>query len=274
LEEAMTKMKIAAALMLSIVLLPAPAHAFGSCRHHAERSATIELEDATIVEVRAGAGSLEIQGADTTSVDASGTACASREGVLDDIDIEIRRSGDRVIVETVFPSWFSGNASLDLTVTVPRTVMLRVDDGSGEMQISNVAAVELEDGSGDLRISNVASAQITDGSGEIEVSDVAGDVSVSDGSGDIEIRTVGGSVELEDGSGEIDVRNVTGSVTVLDDGSGDMTIAEVGQSVRIRQDGSGDIRVRQVAGDLVVDDDGSGDIVVDEVSGRVDVPED
>jgi len=253
----MTQMKIFAALTFSIVLLGAPTHAFSSCRHQADRSATIELEDATIIEVHAGAGSLEIQGADTTSVNAQGSACAGSKGVVEDIDIEIHRSGDRVIVETVFPHSFRGNASLDLTVTVPRTASLRVHDGSGDMRVTDVAAADIEDGSG-----------------EIIVSGIAGDVSISDGSGDIEIRTVGGSVELEDGSGEIDVKDITGGVTVLDDGSGDMTIAEVGQSVHIHQDGSGSISVRQVAGDLIVDDDGSGDIIVDAVSGRVDVPED
>ena len=189
------------------------------------------------------AGWLRVEGkASTTDVVAEGTARAPRKDLLEEIKLTGTREGDvvRIVVEMPdmkrhdWDSWDDG-PSLDLTVTVPATI-----------------PVEIEDSSGDLRVMGTAALDVDDNSGGVEIRDVTGALRVTDGSGELEIQNVRGDVSIEDGSGEIDVRDVTGSVTVRD-GSGSITAHGVGGTVHVLRDGSGGIRVVDVGGDLIVE---------------------
>jgi len=253
-------MQIRRVLCLAVVSLMTVGVAWtdNDCRFSEAREAMIEVDGLTELRIDAGAGYLHVEGRDDLEqIRIVGTACSSKKSTLDDIRLETRRSQSRVVVETEFPEWgwSGGEARLDMTVEVPARMLVIINDGSGELRISNVAAVEVEDGSGEMLIT-----------------EIAGDVEVSDGSGEIEIRRVRGSVHLEDGSGEIDVAHVDGDVVVHDDGSGDIVISDVGGEVRIDDDGSGDITVDGVGRDFTVDDDGSGHIKYNDVEGRVDIP--
>lgn len=246
-------------LALAACLLVGCTFSFGDwdtdCTYTAPRSAALDVDGARRVVVDAGAGSLQVRGVDGAArVVAEGTACASRESLLDDVQLTVERRGDAVVVTTVFPQHFSGTARLDLEVELPSSLPVRIDDGSGELSVRQVAALDLEDGSG-----------------EIDVDGVAGDVSIDDGSGDMTVRDVGGSVYVDDGSGEIRISDVDRDVVIGDDGSGDMTITGVGGNVTVEDDGSGSIEVRDVRGDFELRHDGSGDVDVD-VDGRVRLP--
>jgi hypothetical protein len=221
----------------------------------APRSAELAAGDARRVVVDAGAGSLEVRGVDGAGrIRAHGTAYAETQKVLDAIEVTVERHGDAVVVTTVFPRRTRGNARLDLEVELPAGLPVRVDDGSGDLSVTHVAALDLDDGSG-----------------EVVVEDVRGDVSIDDGSGDMRVTGVGGSVHLDDGSGEIVVRDVERDVVIGDDGSGDMRIHGVGGDVTVEDDGSGSIEVADVRGDFTLERDGSGDVDVD-VDGRVRLP--
>lgn len=231
-----------AALAL-VVLAPAglAAGEAGNCPHQAERRAELDAGGATLLQVVARAGSLEIEGRTSAkTVLVRGTACADDASVLSQIQVRAERAGGalRVIADVPETSnWLTGSrAALHLVLEVPAEL-----------------AVEVEDGSGALHVHNVASARVKDGSGEIVLERIAGEVRITDGSGSIEVREAGAVVIDEDGSGSISIAGVRGSVTV-------------------RDDGSGSIEVRDVAGDFTVEDDGSGGITHDGVRGRVRLP--
>lgn len=208
------------------------------------RSVRVDARGASRIIIEARSGWLRVEGKDGASeVVAEGTARAPREDLLKEIKLTGTREGDVVRIVVEIPdmrhrdwdsSWDSGPA-LDLTVTVPRTI-----------------PVEIEDSSGDLRVTGTGALDIDDNSGGVEIRDVTGAVRVRDGSGSLEIQNVRGDVTIDDGSGEIDVRDVTGSVS-LRDGSGSITAHGVGGSVHVLRDGSGGIRVVDVGGDLIVD---------------------
>ncbi|MEM7202516.1 MAG: hypothetical protein AAF628_19750 [Planctomycetota bacterium] len=100
---------------------------------------------------------------------------------------------------------------LDLTVELPGSLPVEIEDSSGSIVVRDVGAVA-----------------VADGSGSVEILGVAGDVRVTDGSGSISIDEVGGSVFIEsDGSGSIDVTDVDGDLVVGPDGSGSFNFTRV-----------------------------------------------
>ena len=228
-------------LLLSGVLGLAGTLRADDCELEAGREERLDAAGVKTLHVIARAGSLRIDGqAGASAIAVHGTACASRQGVLDDIQLKVRRSGSEATVEAVIPDSFNwlggGQARLDLVLEVPAGVALEVDDGSGSIEIRHVA-----------------SAAVQDGSGEMVIEDVAGEVRITDGSGAIQVRDAGSVVIDEDGSGGISISGVRGNVLVKDDGSGS-------------------ISVREVAGDFTVEDDGSGGISHTAVHGRVRIP--
>lgn len=207
------------------------------CDETAERFASSGAEGIGTVRIVAEAGDLDVEGQlNATEVEAEGTACASNTSDLDVVQFDVSTSGSEMVIEARTPS---GNSQFDVRITVPESVL-----------------VEIEDGSGDIDVHDVAGIRITDGSGDIDVTGVSGDVVVSD-----------------DGSGDLDLTDVAGSVNIEADGSGDITVTDVSGDVRIGSDGSGSIRVADVVGDFEVGDDGSGNISHSNVGGTVDIPD-
>ncbi len=222
------------------------------CSETDDRQATIDTSRATEIRVVAQAGSLTTTGhQDRDEVRAPGTARAPRRARLDDVELLTRRDGDAVVIETV-----TARGRLDLSLEVPSTLPLVVEDTSGSVRISDVEALSLDDGSG-----------------SITIEEVAGNVWVTDGSGSLDIEEVGGTVTVEeDGSGSIEVETVDGDVVIKEDGSGSIRIADVAGDVLIEEDGSGSIRVEEVRGNFAVLRDGSGRIRSDDIGGDVSVP--
>lgn len=245
------------------------------CGHTAPREATLDAAGATRLVIDAGAGSLDVHGVSgAAEVRASGTACASRESILDQVRLVAERRGDALYLEARFPERFSGNAALDFEVEVPAGLAVEIEDGSGPITVRGVASLSLRDGSGEIEVSDVRGAvTIEDGSGEIELLGIGGAVAIEDGSGAIDLRGIGGRITIEDGSGEITIRDADGDVIVDEDGSGSIEVTGVGGSVLVREDGSGSIRVEDVRGDFTVERDGSGGISSADVGGRVSIPD-
>lgn len=241
-------------LLAAAVASPAAALWDDDCDETGHRSASAPAEGVKRVRVDARAGDLKIVGRPgATKVEASGEACGSTAGRLADVRLDAERKGDEVRVTVTIPDG-QGSAQLDLEVIVPAGAELIVDDTSGSMEITNVAAL-----------------QVDDNSGEIEISDIAGDVTIDDNSGEIEVRNVRGQVRIKDGSGEISIADA-GSVRIDSDGSGEITIDRIAGDVYIDEDGSGSINVASIGGDFTVDDDGSGGIDHKDVRGKVTIP--
>jgi len=231
-----------------------------NCRHSADRTATVDTTGASKIVIATGAGDLKVRGqTGQSSLQANGKACASQEDLLNEIQIETRREGNTIYFKTLMPTLvdasllFNRYATLDLTIVIPDSI-----------------AIELEDSSGDLQLSKVKSAIVADSSGEIDIEDIGGDLEVTDSSGDIEIERVAGNLKVEDSSGDMELENIQGTVEIPVDSSGDINIAQAG-SVLIHRDSSGEIVIRRVNHDVRIDSDSSGDIDVEEVAGNFSV---
>lgn len=248
------------ATLILVAAQGALAQSYQQCRHEAQRTANVDAGGARLLTVKAGAGSLRIEGkAGTNRVVIRGRACASDAGLLDEIELRADRRGGDVVVEAMQRDrgWsFTGNryASLDLVIEVPARIAAEIADGSGSIDISNLGAVS-----------------ITDGSGEITGNDLHGDVRIRDGSGSIKLTGIGGGADIHDGSGSIELRDVAGLIDITD-GSGEIDVRAARNSVRI-SDGSGGIEVANVEGDFTVSRSGSGGIGYTNVKGTIDIPD-
>ena len=268
------------ALPLAIGLFVSITAEADDCRKSADRSATVNASGVSRVVIGAGAGDLKVQGqTGSTEVQARGRACASSDEVLGQIQLESRREGDTVYLKTLIPELTGGAvlnsyAGLHLTVQVPDSAAVEIEDSSGELALSRVRSAKVEDGSGEIDIDDIAGdLDVSDSSGEIEIERVAGNLRIKDSSGEIEVEEVRGAVESPvDSSGEIRLEQV-GSVHIHEDSSGGIVIRRVNGNVRIDVDSSGDIDVAEVAGNFSVGADGSGDIRHSKVLGKVELPQ-
>ncbi len=257
-----TAIVVTTCLILGFLTAPASA---ARCKFKADRSAELSGEGVVSVEIFVLAGDLSVsgvEGADT--IRAEGEGCVSKEGMLEVMDITMRRSDDRVQIFAEMPDisgdndseWEDQFAVMDMEIDLPTGM-----------------AVIVHDSSGDLRISRLASAEITDSSGMIEVVDVPGDILIpQDSSGDIQLERVGSVTIQVDSSGEIMIEDAA-SVTIANDTSGEIRLRNIRGDVLIGNDSSGGIDVRDVGGSFVVENDTSGGIRHRNVAGAVSLPE-
>lgn len=266
-----------------LALVPAAALAWGdSCKFTAERAGGVDAKGVEKVMIRAGAGDLKVVGgARNVRIEARGTACAAKQELLDQVQINVRREGNTVYVETALPQdnaggWsFGGNdyAYIDTGIALPSNIPVEAIDSSGDADFEDLHSLTLQDSSGDLDVSRIAGlADIGDSSGDIEVED-AGSVKLRDSSGDIEVDQVRGEVEIDnDSSGDIRITNVGATVRINNDSSGSIRVEDVKGSVIVDNDSSGDIYAGRVTGDFTVNGDSSGSIGHESIGGKVTVP--
>ena len=210
------------------------------------RDLTLDASDIEELEIRAGAGSLDVRGVggqDSIVVKATILVADADEDeaakiIARRMELSLDRHAGKAVLKSDFDDGFLGadtNARIDLEVTVPAGLDLTIDDGSGSIDVRDVAAdVRIDDGSGSIDVANVANLHIDDGSGSIDVESVAGDVDVTDGSGSISVRGVTGSVTIDDGSGSINVSDVEEDLIIVDDGSGGLRFSDI--RGRVEQD--------------------------------------
>ena len=238
------------------------AHA-GSYNYSEVRNLEVDASGLSDLFIDAGAGSLTVSGVEdsdeivvvaTILVD-DGDEDDAKEFIEKRMRLDLERDGDRAKLRAGFHSgWgWDGNAAIDLDVRMPARLSLLIDDGSGSITVHDVAGtVRIDDGSGPIELVNSGDVDIDDGSGSIKLEDT-GSVKIDDGSGSIDIVRAAGDVYVEDGSGTIDIRSVQGSVTV-DDGSGDINIDDVENDLIIEEEGSGSLRYSNVRGAIQQDD--------------------
>jgi len=269
-------------LFLLLALAPATAFAWGDgCKFTADRAAGIEAKGVEKVVIRTGAGDMKVVGrGNAVRIEAHGKACAGKQELLDASQINVRREGNVVYVETALPqddaNWSFGDneyAYIDIGIALPLTIPVEATDSSGDATFEDLKALTLQDSSGDLNINRIAGlADVGDSSGDIEIGS-AGSVRVRDSSGDIDVDDVKGDVDVVlDSSGDIEIAKVTGNVKVAQDSSGNIRVEDVKGSVSVDSDSSGDIYAGTVSGDFTVSEDSSGSIEHQSIGGRVTVP--
>lgn len=208
----------------------------------------------TSFDIEAGAGTLTIVGVDdatTIEVNADINTTEDKDYIL-----YLKKSGSNARLVAKHNStvgyWNGSSPEINLTVKMPSNLMLDIDDGSGDLKVTNI--------NNDIKVD--------DGSGAASFEQITGNLDIEDGSGSLFIKQIEGNLDLDDGSGELTVSDVTGDVNV-EDGSGELTIVNVSGKVTV-DDGSGAININK-AGSLKIIDSGSGGLSISKIKGEVDI---
>lgn len=203
------------------------------------RNLEIDVDGVSQLSIKAGAGSMDVTGVhglDKISVKAiiivPNTDDEKARKVIDKkMNFSLQKKGSEARLNAWFDDSVMGlgpDAYIAIDVSVPQGLAVNIDDGSGSIDVIDVAGdVTIDDGSGSIDVDNVANLKIDDGSGSIDVENASGDVSIVDGSGSISIVHVEGSVTIDDGSGSIKVSDVENDLIIVDDGSGGLSISDV-----------------------------------------------
>ncbi|HWQ03669.1 MAG TPA: DUF4097 family beta strand repeat-containing protein [Candidatus Nitrosotenuis sp.] len=141
------------------------------------------------------------------------------------------------------------NVRVEYTITAPVESSLRVQTGSGDVNVSGVRGpVRLNTGSGDVSAQDIREEVVAGtGSGRIVLRNLGGPVRADTGSGDIVVESANDEVRANTGSGQITVTRPRGRV-VAGTGSGDVRVS----------DSVADLRVRTSSGEIVVDGNPQG----------------
>lgn len=263
----------------ALLLLSFGAGAAERCRYSAPRNAELDAAGLAQLSVEIGPDDLVLHGEPgLAKVVVRGTACASDEKWLPDIQVEAARHGDAASIiardrdRGVHLSLFGTSyAYLRLDVAVPQSLAVKLKQGSGDASASRLAALAATLGSGDLKASGIAGEfGLAVGSGDA-VADNVGSLDLSSvGSGDVSVDGVRGDARVGSvGSGDLGLKNVTGSVSIDSVASGDATLAGIGGNVKVGSVGSGDLVIHDAKGNVTVDSTASGDVNIVRTGGNV-----
>lgn len=268
-------MRILSSTLIGLALgLALPDSAAAACRESRDISRSYDTAAINSLALIARAGSLEINGTEREGVRLQARFCSDEAAALGRMEITDAVT-DGVLQIAVRVPWDAPGfnpdyAHIDLSLEVPRDLLLDIKDSSGDIRIEQARVAALQDSSGDIRlIGGRGDLQIKDSSGDIEISGNSGQLTVTDSSGDLIYRDLGGDLTiLSDSSGKISARGVRGSVTINNDSSGEIELLEVRDHVDIGNDSSGDIIISEVGGNVRIGSDGSGDIEASDVGGN------
>jgi len=146
-----------------------------------------------------------------------------RGGDVKDVGFEVRTSsnGDVSICSTQNEDSCDGDrdrrhyddgwrrqATVSMTVLIPRNLRLRVATGNGALNVDGAGAeVQASTGNGRVHIGETqGTVRVSTGNGEVDVRNAKGRVNVSTGNGNVDVVTTEGPVEVSSGNGDIDVR--------------------------------------------------------------------
>ena len=226
--------------------------AFGELSFDKELS--IDVDRAKDIFIDVGSGNLNVTSGDVDEVVVKAKIYSSNYRSIDNLtealdnkmDFSINRKGSSIVLKaTNKNSWFGfkdAEIDIDLDIIIPRKMDVEIDDGSGDMWITNIGG----------------SLEIDDGSGSTKIDNVSGKVVIDDGSGNLIINNIGSHVTIDDGSGKILLNHINGNVFV-DDGSGELTMIDIIGDVKV-DDGSGSINVTELVGEFTLIDGGSGSV--------------
>lgn len=268
------------AIVLLALLAPAAAMAEG-CRFEAPRNLKLELEGINTLVVELGRHELRLTGSPDGDGTVTGKACATKEELLDHLQVEQSRDGDRLLLRAfhapdhnVFVFFGSHYERLVLEARIPDSLPVELQVRSGDAWVDGVAALNATVGSGDLEVRDIKGPlQARVGSGDLDARDVGSMQLHSVGSGDAEIRIVRGDASVGSvGSGDVRIERVDGSVKLGTLGSGDIELIGIAGGVEMESVGSGDLDVRDVGGDFTLHNIGSGDVSHSGVKGKETLP--
>ncbi|MGE8220921.1 DUF4097 family beta strand repeat-containing protein [Stenotrophomonas sp. Y-13] len=266
-------------LLFALALLPGVALADEHCKFSQPQAMDLALAGVKAVVFEVNSHDLRLQASPGARAALSGRACASSQDLLGQLSLTQEKVGDKLVVRLQRESrglnigFGSSYAWLDITGTLPDTLLVQLKVGSGDASLSGAQAMSADVGSGDVKARDIkALATAAVGSGDIELDNVGALHVVSIGSGDARVGGVRGDARVGSiGSGDLELRDVQGNVEIDSIGSGDADISGVRGTVGLGTLGSGDLRVRD-AGGLRVRHSGSGSIDHSGIRGTVELP--
>lgn len=266
-------------LLFALALLPASAFAEEHCKFSQPQALDLDLAGAKAVVFEVNSHDLKLQASPGAKAALSGRACASTQDLLGRLSVTQRKVGDKLVVtlersnQGLNLNFGNSYAYLDLTGTLPDTLLVQLKVGSGDASLAGAHSMSTDVGSGDVvarDIKGLATAAV--GSGDIQLNNVGALHLLSVGSGDAKINGVRGDAKIGTvGSGDLELRGVQGAVTVESLGSGDVEVRDTHGDVSLGSVGSGDFEVHNAAS-LSVQRVGSGSVHHTGVSGTVDLP--
>lgn len=138
-----------------------------------------------------------------------------------------------------------GRQRSTVKLKVPKRLNIRVEPGSGTLEVKNVAAVEIAGTRGEVKLSQIAGRiQVSHRGGEVTIED-AGSLDFNGRAGSLKLTGVRGDTSIKmDGGGEISAANLAGSLD-LESRNTDVTLANL-ESTR------GPIRINSIAGSVTM----------------------
>ena len=266
-------------LLFALALLPGVALADEHCKFSQPQAMDLALAGVKAVVFEVNSHDLRLQASPGARAALSGRACASSQDLLGQLSLTQEKVGDKLVVRLQRESrglnigFGSSYAWLDITGTLPDTLLVQLKVGSGDASLSGAQAMSADVGSGDVKARDIkALATAAVGSGDIELDNVGALHVVSIGSGDVRVGGVRGDARIGSiGSGDLELRDVQGNVDIASIGSGDADVGAVRGTVTLGTLGSGDLRVRD-AGSLRVRHTGSGSVDHSGIRGAVELP--
>jgi hypothetical protein len=254
----MNRRRIAAVTAGTLTLV-----ALGGCGQLSEkrldysRTENVKIDKIT---VRPGAGDVTVRSGDGSNVQIK-RIVRYRGGKPRDTNYQI--DGTELVLDTDC----GPQCSVSYDITAPTGVSVRGENGSGDVELSQVSTVDIKIGSGRITVSGATgTVRAETGSGDISISDAKQAVSAHTGSGDVTGRGLGGGeVRVETGSGDIQLSLDTAGAVKADASSGSVELAVPAGRYRVRA--AAESGEKQVA----VTDDPTAPLLLDVQTGSGDI---
>lgn len=229
-----------------------------------EASYLFETPGPVDLKVELNAGNIDITSADTSQTTVELEALHGDSYARELIAAaRVEQRGDKisVILPTNKGGLFGRKGQVRATIEVPHESSLKIQTGSADVDgRGRFGQAHVDNGSGDVELAQVASGELRSGSGDVTVERVIASLKVKTGSGDVAIGPIGGGGDIMAGSGDIVLDTVVGPLKVKT-GSGDVVVKSGGDRVDALA-GSGDVLVKRVDHGEVFAKTGSGDITI------------
>lgn len=171
----------------------------GSLRREAVTE-SFEAGDDPIVEIENFAGTINIRAGESGAIDVTAVKKTTRKNDLDRIQVEFRRSGNRLVIKTRELRDIR-NARVELEVVAPADTRLELRTGAGTITVQDIT--------GDINANT--------GAGVIDLRGAEGSVNANLGAGTILYHGApSGDCRFQTGAGKIDLRLPAGADVEID----------------------------------------------------------
>ncbi len=222
---------------------------------------TISSGTLRTLTLRTGAGTIKIVGEESRrSIEIEGIVSTHAESyqeakrIAGEVTLNIQADKtENPVVAISEPLIASGDQyyTCDLTIRVPHTVQVTLNDSAGDVEIYGLASgLKLTGDSGKVTVEGMNGGLVIHTAGsKTSIRDAIGHLQITDGDGDLEIAMISGDVAIQDAGGKLLVQNITGNVTASDNPAG-VTLKNIDGDVTLIRISPASSRIQGVTGNL------------------------